>query len=83
MSLIASTIAVDSQAEAAGAALAKVAGAVRAAKRAADIMTRSEKSIQPAPVDFTSLGLAGWKQHAALSLFKGTDGTVRFTDGRA
>eukprot|EP00965_Chrysotila_dentata_P054642 1814161-Pleurochrysis_carterae.AAC.1 len=69
--------------EAAGTALTALAGAVRAAGKAAESVQRREKTIQPAPVDFTSLGLAGWKQHGALTMFKGKDGVIRFTDGRA
>eukprot|EP00965_Chrysotila_dentata_P123658 4087868-Pleurochrysis_carterae.AAC.1 len=68
---------------AAGAASAQAAGAVRAASRAAHATPSRKKSIQPPLIDFTSLGLAGWKQHGAMTIFRGKDGTVRFTDGRA
>eukprot|EP00965_Chrysotila_dentata_P142952 4723983-Pleurochrysis_carterae.AAC.1 len=69
--------------EATSTALADALGAVRAASRASHATPKHKKSIQPALVDFTSLGLAGWKQHGALTLFRGADGAVRFTDGRA
>eukprot|EP00965_Chrysotila_dentata_P124599 4118067-Pleurochrysis_carterae.AAC.1 len=68
---------------AASAALAGLAKAARAAERARDVALAQESSVQPNPVDFYSLDLQGWKRHAMLTMFRGKDGGVRFTDGRA
>eukprot|EP00965_Chrysotila_dentata_P072833 2407061-Pleurochrysis_carterae.AAC.1 len=57
-----------------GTALAELIGAVRAASRASHATPKQKKSIQPALLDFTSIELAGWKLHGALTLFKGKDG---------
>eukprot|EP00965_Chrysotila_dentata_P179663 5932856-Pleurochrysis_carterae.AAC.1 len=68
---------------AAGRALAGLAAAVQAAERAGHTVAALEASTQPQAVDFGSLDLNGWKRWASLSMFKGKDGIVRFTDGRA
>eukprot|EP00965_Chrysotila_dentata_P153419 5071436-Pleurochrysis_carterae.AAC.1 len=64
-------------------ALADVARAVSAASRARDSVSARAVSTQPPAVDFTALDLQGWKRYAKLTLFKGKDGVIRFTDGRA
>eukprot|EP00965_Chrysotila_dentata_P224219 6194048-Pleurochrysis_carterae.AAC.1 len=48
-----------------------------------DTVAALSTSVQPPPVDFTSLDLDGWKRQASRALFKGKDGVIRFTDGRA
>eukprot|EP00965_Chrysotila_dentata_P225914 6195070-Pleurochrysis_carterae.AAC.1 len=40
-----------------------------------------EISTQPQALDFRALDMYGWKRWATLSMFKGRDGVVRFTDG--
>eukprot|EP00965_Chrysotila_dentata_P224795 6194391-Pleurochrysis_carterae.AAC.7 len=52
-------------------------------QRAQDSTPVREVSTQPTLVDFYFLDLPGWKRWGALSLFRGRDGVVRFTDGRA
>eukprot|EP00965_Chrysotila_dentata_P104487 3450193-Pleurochrysis_carterae.AAC.1 len=67
----------------AGRALAGLADAVRAAVRAGHTVAALETlTHQPQAVDFGALDLAGWKRWSALSLFRGRDGAVWFTDGR-
>eukprot|EP00965_Chrysotila_dentata_P130078 4300120-Pleurochrysis_carterae.AAC.1 len=66
----------------AGAALAALSSAVKEAARAYNARPAEEKTVQPAPDDFTSLGLEGWRSKGALSLFKQKDGRVFFTEGR-
>eukprot|EP00965_Chrysotila_dentata_P054951 1824207-Pleurochrysis_carterae.AAC.1 len=56
--------------------------AVSRASRAQDARPVIPSSIQPTPVDFTSLNLERWKSKGALSLFKLKDGRVLFTEGR-
>eukprot|EP00965_Chrysotila_dentata_P031408 1047046-Pleurochrysis_carterae.AAC.1 len=56
--------------------------AVSRASRAQNARPVTPRSIQPTPVDFTSLNLEGWKSTGALSFFKLKDGRVLFTDGR-
>eukprot|EP00965_Chrysotila_dentata_P114407 3781199-Pleurochrysis_carterae.AAC.1 len=67
---------------AAGETLASLAQAVRAAERAKNSVSARQTSVQPTPVDFTSLDIAGWKRYSVLSIFKGKDGTMRFTEAR-
>eukprot|EP00965_Chrysotila_dentata_P004844 158752-Pleurochrysis_carterae.AAC.1 len=50
----------------AGAALAALSGAVRETVRAHNARPAEDKTIQPVPVDFTSLGLEGWRSKGAL-----------------
>eukprot|EP00965_Chrysotila_dentata_P200365 6179940-Pleurochrysis_carterae.AAC.1 len=64
----------------AGAARAALSRAVKEAGRAHGV--RAAVEVQPSPVDFTALGLEGWKSKGALSLFRQNDGRVLFTDGR-
>eukprot|EP00965_Chrysotila_dentata_P125582 4152076-Pleurochrysis_carterae.AAC.1 len=52
-----------------GAALTALSGAVREVVRAYNARPAEDKTTQPVPVDFTSLGL-GWRSKGALSLFK-------------
>eukprot|EP00965_Chrysotila_dentata_P099058 3275982-Pleurochrysis_carterae.AAC.1 len=63
-------------------ALADVARAVSAADRARDSVPARAISVQPPVVDFTTLDIPGWKRYSKLSLFRGKDGMVRFTEGR-
>eukprot|EP00965_Chrysotila_dentata_P221900 6192658-Pleurochrysis_carterae.AAC.1 len=69
--------------EPAGRAIADLATALRVAGRARDTVAALSTSVQPSPVDFKSLDLDGWKRQASRTLFKGKDGAIRFTDGRA
>eukprot|EP00965_Chrysotila_dentata_P122303 4043075-Pleurochrysis_carterae.AAC.1 len=66
----------------AGAALVALSRAVKEAGRAHGARPTVLKTVQPNPVDFTSLGLEGWRSKGVLSLFKQKDGRVYFTDGR-
>eukprot|EP00965_Chrysotila_dentata_P151352 5002648-Pleurochrysis_carterae.AAC.1 len=43
--------------------------AIRVAKRAASSAANQE-SAQPAPVQWAELGLAGWRKHGALNMFR-------------
>eukprot|EP00965_Chrysotila_dentata_P186518 6158336-Pleurochrysis_carterae.AAC.1 len=65
----------------AGRALAGLAAAVQAAERVDHTVAALENSVQPQAVDFKTLDLNGWNRWAALTMFKGSDGIVRFTDG--
>eukprot|EP00965_Chrysotila_dentata_P111976 3702932-Pleurochrysis_carterae.AAC.1 len=73
----------DSPAGQAGQAMADITGALRAARRAKESAPALELTMQPPAVNLKSTDLDEWKRWAALSLFRGRDGIVRFTEGRA
>eukprot|EP00965_Chrysotila_dentata_P104428 3448471-Pleurochrysis_carterae.AAC.3 len=82
MAHIAATTAHLSMAEATGAAIAGLERAVRAACQAGGAIVHYEKSVQPPPRNFASMGLEDWKRYAKNTLFRSTDGVVGYTGGR-
>eukprot|EP00965_Chrysotila_dentata_P130117 4301559-Pleurochrysis_carterae.AAC.2 len=63
-------------------ALALAAKPIRNAARTRSVTQTLSSSVQPVPMNLTTLDLRGWKSSAALSSSKLSDGRVVFTDGR-
>eukprot|EP00965_Chrysotila_dentata_P237311 6201823-Pleurochrysis_carterae.AAC.2 len=66
----------------ADAALAELSRAVKEAGRAHGGRVAKTKSVQPSPIDFTTLSLEGWRSKGAQTMFRQKNGRLYFTDGR-